>query len=305
MSKYFVTKSRSDAESLIQKINEIKNFSTTWDEPTIHPLDDRCLVRCDLSQLQGCESLLSDYEVINKDEAIKRGWYLGPFTGALAREKEKMEDIHCLFEAMTLAYGKPNFPAFRALLLSFLSACYSLKESLKKKSQTFPAGCELAEWWKERAKEIAKREGELLQSYEQYMNTEKHGGAVAGQVAPLSIHSQALFSNLYVIALPTNAAMQTMQITEQGAFVTVDLGTYMERRVPVGIQDAKYEVVVGSPPVQHLGQSIVGLPFILQMSLIRDYYANLLFSAKTLIEGQGQCVPAIFFKDGASLSVEQ
>jgi hypothetical protein len=99
--------------------------------------------------------------------------------------------------------------------------------------------------------------------------------------------------------------MQPMQITEQGAFVTVDLGTCMERRVPVGIQDAKYEVVVGSPPVQHLGQSIVGLPFILQMSLIRDYYANLLFSAKTLIEGQGQCVPAIFFKDGASLSVEQ
>jgi hypothetical protein len=98
--------------------------------------------------------------------------------------------------------------------------------------------------------------------------------------------------------------MQTMQITEQGAFVTVDLGTPMERRVPVGIQDAKYEVVVVSPPEKHLGQSIAGLPFILQMSLIRDYYAKLLFSARTLIEGQGQGVTAILFKDGASLGVE-
>ena len=75
MSNDFVTKSRSDAASLIQKINEIKNFSTPCDEPTTHPLDDRCLVRCDMSQLQGCESILSDYEVINKDDAIKRGWY--------------------------------------------------------------------------------------------------------------------------------------------------------------------------------------------------------------------------------------
>jgi hypothetical protein len=37
---------------------------------------------------------------------------------------------------------------------------------------------------------------------------------------------------------PINSSLDTLELTEQGAFVTVDIGTHMERRLPVGIHEA-------------------------------------------------------------------
>lgn len=303
MQSYLVIQSRDEAVSVIQKINETKKFAGSWAEPIAHPVNAECLVPYDIEQLKGCEAFLSSYEAVSKHEALRRGWYLGPFTGRLAREKEKMEDIHCLFEAMVAAYGKPNFPAFRSLLLSFLSACYSLKDSFEKKSRRFPPASNFVLWWTERSKEISRREGELLQCYEQYMNNEKHGGPLGGQIPPISIHSRALMTSLYVMSQPINSSLDTLELTEQGAFVTVDIGTHMERRLPVGIHEARYDIEVENPPTQHLGQPIAGVPFMFQMSLIRDYYAKLLFSARTIVGEVPQDTPAMLFTDGTSMSV--
>jgi hypothetical protein len=102
---------------------------------------------------------------------------------------------------------------------------------------------------------------------------------------------------------PINSSLDTLELTEQGAFVTVDIGTHMERRLPVGIHEARYDIEVENPPTQHLGQPIAGVPFMFQMSLIRDYYAKLLFSARTIVGEVPQDTPAMLFADGASMSV--
>jgi hypothetical protein len=298
MREYFVMNSQKEAIELIEKIDSAKGFKGTCGEPIAHPINEKFLIRFDRNSLCECKSIWENEDIVDKHKAFQAGWYLGPFNGKLAREKEKMEDIHCLFGALAATYGKPNFPVFRALLLSFLSACYSLKESIKKKANLPNSDTRFEHWWLERNKEISAT-GSLLQCYEQFMNNEKHGGANANQIPPLSIYSKAILTSFYVMNQPLGADLNSLELSEEGAFVTVDIGTPMERRVPIGIHEARYDVVVENPPSSHLNQPIIGLPFMSQMELIRNYYALLLFNAKNFFGEGVQNTPAMVFQDGA------
>jgi hypothetical protein len=288
MNEYAVVPSEGEALNLITRIDKQKGFSSTWCEPIRHPVDAACLIRIDWSQLDGCQDILSGLSFISEQQAKMRGWYFGPFSGTFAREKQKMEDIHFLFDAIVDAYGKPNFPALRSLIVSFMSACYALKESLKTKAKDAKLQPMLGIWWDARRREM-DAPGELLHLFERYMHTEKHGGALARQISSMDLSPVAAISELVVTSFPPGADPGTLKLSSEGAFVIAHSGTPMERRLPVGVHQAKYEVVVNDPPTLHLGTPLLSLalPYLLQV--IRDYYANLLFDAGHLI-GEGPMV---------------
>jgi hypothetical protein len=273
---YAVVATREKALDLVQQIDAIKKFSSTWDVPREHPLKEECLILLDWQQLQGCEQLLSGCEQISGSEARRRGWYLrGRFSGAFAVEQEKLEDVHLLFDAAREAYGKPNFPAFRALLLSFLSACYALRENLHDKCMSSRFSPVLEAWWQSCQKEMSDRNG-LLFAFEQYMNAEKHGGK---QVAKLGIKPVASLNSLLVDKCPPNADPSTCIISAEGCHVKVDVGTYLERWVPVGLHEATYGAVVENAPLRHLGVPLSSHELTDLLPLIRSYYAELVHGA--------------------------
>jgi hypothetical protein len=302
MNQFAVFDSVINAQNCISEIDRIKKFPGTWANPIEHPADARCLVPVDWNQLQGCENLLAKCEIISRSDAMQRGWYFGPFIGKLAREKGKMEDVHFLFDALIEAYGKPNFPAFRSLVLSFLSACYALKESLRTKSKNKAFKSALGSWWNDRARDL-NRKNELLHSFEQFMNNEKHGGALANQHSKIYLSPRAYISELIITHAPVGVDISTLNISAEGAFAWAFRGSAMERRFPVGIHTARYEVSVDNPPSSHLGHSIAGASLLNMLQLIRDYYANLLFSAVSLL-GEDHKLPTIKFEGDANMGIE-
>jgi hypothetical protein len=298
--EYAVLSNLNDAETLINEICGVKGFSN-WAEPIKHPTKESFLVRIDWSQLGGCEGLFEDLSIISRSEAKKRGWYFGLFKGTFGREREKLEDIHFIFDALVSFHGNPNFPALRALTLSFLSACYALKESMKNMCESEEYKGELGSWWKKRSKEMEAK-GQLLKAFERFMNTEKHGGSIAHQHSLLDIVPHALVNNLVVTSVPVGASIKTLQLSAQGAFVYMFVGTPLERRVPVGIQDALYEIVVENPPQKHLGYSIEGTSFLQMIKLIRNYYAQLIFDAEVIIGERTSRKSSIEFSAEQNLS---
>lgn len=301
MKNYYIFKSLDDCKEALKLINERKNFgnggsTNTWAEPLKNQIKDEWAIPFDENQIGDCVDLLKKGKKVQKHEAIALGWYFGFFSGSFAREREKLEDIHFIFDGLVSSYGKPNFPATRSLIFSFLSACYSLKESLSKKIKSAEFDQEVKEWWKKRKAEQDER-GSLLKEYDIYMNTEKHGGALAGQTSNIKLEPVAYMTTLIVTHHHPHADPQTMTISSEGAFMTAYTETPMERRFPVGIHEAKYEIRVSGSPKTHLKENIEGSTFLDQMTLLRNYYMQVLFDAEKLVgERQLRNTPTIQFR---------
>lgn len=287
MKTFYIFKNLNDCEEALKLINERKGFGNdgstqTWADPIKNQNKDEWAIPFDENQIGDCVDLLTKGKKVKKDEAIALGWYFGFFSGPFAREREKLEDIHFIFDGLINSYGKPNFPATRSLVLSFLSACYSLKESLSKKIKSANFQKEVKEWWNIRKAEQDER-GALLKEYDIYMNTEKHGGASAGQTSNIKLEPVAYISSLIITQYHIHADPQTMTLSSEGAFMTAYKETPMERRFPVGIHEAKYEIRVSGAPKVHLNENIEGATFLDQMTLIRNYYMQILFDAEKLV----------------------
>ena len=80
-----------------------------------------------------------------------------------------------------------------------------------------------------------------------------------------------------------HADPQTLTMSSEGAFMTAYKETPMERRFPVGIHEAKYEIRVSGAPKIHLNENIEGATFLDQMTMIRNYYMQVLFDAEKLV----------------------
>jgi hypothetical protein len=271
---YYKFKNLEDCQNALEAINRKKNWgenkgTTTWANPHKNQVSEEYIIPFDNNQIGDCIDLLKDGELVSKEQAITEGWYFGFFTGTFAREREKLEDIHFIFDALIASYGKPNFPATRALVLSFLSACYSLKESLSKKIKPKYFESDFIDWWKIK-KEQQNKKNELLKEYHVFMNTEKHGGAFSGQRSVIKLEPRSHLSGLKIENYHPHSDPRTMIISSEGAFMTAYSGTSMERRFPVGIHDAKYEIRVINAPEKHLGENIKGATFLDQMSLIKE-----------------------------------
>jgi hypothetical protein len=303
---YFVFDNLDQCNSTLNEINKKRNITNgTWCQPHKNQTENLWLLTYDNKQISDCRELLTSFEEIELAEAKKRGWYFGRFTGSFAREREKLEDIHFVYDSLLSNYGKPNFPATRAIALSFLSACYSLKESLNKKIRGSSLKTDLGEWWKNKVKEQDAK-GELLISFHIFMNTEKHGGASAGRISEIELNPIAHMSALIITNHHIHCNPKTLEMSAQGVFMTAYENTPNERRFPVGIHDAVYEIRVKNAPNKHLGQDISNATFLDMMTLIRNYYMNLLFEAESdLGERKNNSSPAILFDGNASMSVKE
>lgn len=280
---YYIINDVDEAEKLIDRINTRMNLqSGQWDIPHKHPIENKWLITYDPVQNSNCLDLFNKYENITTLEAKKRGWYFGYFKGTFARERAKLEDIHFIFDVLEDIYGLPNFPAVKALTLSFLSACYSLKGSLDTIITKTSLNEKLGKWWADRRKEQDKK-GELLMSFNIFMNNEKHGGALSGQIAPIDIEPNSQIKSLIIQAYHPASDLQSLYLSAEGAFTLAFPNSPKERRFPVGIHEAIYEVHVISPPSKHLGIDITGISFFEMMKLIKKYYEDILFEAEQLI----------------------
>lgn len=302
---YFIFNDLEECKETLSKINKKRNITSgSWCQPHKNQTEDLWLLTYDGNQISDCREILIPFEEIDLKEAIKRGWYFGPFVGSLAREREKLEDIHFIFDSLLSSYGKPNFPATRAIALSFLSACYSLKESLNKKIKGTSLKKELGKWWGERLKEQNMKK-ELLNSFHIFMNTEKHGGASAGQISEIELHPVAHMTGLIITNHHIHANPDTLEMSAQGAFMTAYENTPNERRFPVGIHDAVYEIRVKNAPKKHLGKEIENATFLDMMTLTRNYYMKILFEAESILGARNNnSSPAILFEGNTSMSIK-
>jgi hypothetical protein len=283
MDYYYKFTNLDDCQEALNKINQRKGFeegkpTETWSKPLKNQINNQWVLPFDANRIGDCIDVLEKGSLISKEDAVSEGWYFGFFSGSFAREKEKLEDIHFIFDALISSYGKPNFPATRSLIFSFLSACYSLKESFSKKIKASSFDKEFKDWWKIKWEEQNRR-NELLKEYDIFMNTEKHGGSTVGQSSNIKLESVSYMSGLFVTSHHPHADPKTMIISSEGAFMTAYKDTPMERRFPVGIHDARYEIRVKGSPKSHLGQNIEGYTFLDQMTLIRNYYMQLIYDA--------------------------
>jgi hypothetical protein len=272
ISQFALFKNKVHAEDFINKINKALNFSSpqTWDFPKKHPSKEEFLVKIHRNQIP--QNLLTDQTIIEYSEAKTEGYYLGLFEGSFAREREKMEDIYCLFDAILQNYGKPNFPATRSLILSMLSACYALKLNLRDKLKNLEQ--------LDRSKQLIKiiENDSLIKKFENFMNMEKHGNKDFKN--PIILFPEAIVSSLIVTQIPLGANINTMISSSEGTFVTLNQGNMFERRFPVGLQDARYEITVINPPEIHDGRSIKGFPLLAMLELIVSFYAKILFEIR-------------------------
>lgn len=300
MKYYYIFKNNQDCQDALGQINTRKKWTKgqsteTWSSIYKNQTKNEWAIPFDERQIGDCIDLLNKGEKVRKEEAIARGFYFGSFTGPFAREREKLEDIHFIFDALVSSYGKPNFPATRSLVLSFLSACYSLKESLNKKIKAAEFEVRVEKWWKDKKSEQDQR-GALLKEYDIFMNTEKHGGQSSGQVSSIKLEPIAFMTSLMVSHHHPHADPKSWTMSSEGAFMTSYKDTPRERRFPVGIHEAKYEIRVLNAPKTHLKENIEGATFLDQMTLIRNYYMQIVFDAE-IITGfrKDNGSPAILF----------
>lgn len=299
---YFVFEDKNECLLVLNKIKDKKNGE--WSKPHQNQTEDLWIIPYN-DQLQDCQEILKGFEEITRDQAIKRGWYFGPFTGSFAREREKLEDIHFIYDSLLSLYGRPNFPATRAITLSFLSACYSLKESINKKIKRTSLKEKLDDWWKLKLKEQNNR-NDVLNSFHVFMNTEKHGGASSGQISDIILEPVARMTSLIVHNHHIHADPKTLEMSAQGAFMTAYKNTTEERRFPVGIHEAVYEIRIKNAPKEHIGYNVENATFLDLMTIIRNYYMSLLFEAETIIgERNNNSNPAILFDGDASMHVQK
>ena len=299
---YFVFENKTECLKTVSEINKKRNGE--WSQPHKNQTENLWILPYN-DQIKDCKEILQGFEEITRDEAIKRGWYFGPFTGSFAREREKLEDIHFVYDSLLSLYGRPNFPAIRAMTLSFLSACYSLKESMNKKINGTSLKEKLEDWWKLKLKEQSKR-NDVLNSFHVFMNTEKHGGASTGQISDIVIEPVARMTSLIVTNHHIHADPKSLEMSAQGAFMTAYKNTPQERRFPVGLHEAVYEIRVKNAPKEHIGHNVQNATFLDFMTIIRNYYMSLLFEAETLIEERNNnSIPAMLFDGDASMHVQQ
>lgn len=309
IKEYIVYNTLEECGASLAAINNRLNFkpentTSTWSEPIQHPTDERCLLAFDEKSLSKCKDLINRNNIISKQTAIKEGWYFGYFKGKLARERGKLEDVQFIFDSVISHYGKPNFPAARAIILSFLSSCYSLRESLKTKIKKLDNN-DLSSWWVGRQKELAKK-GELLFSFEQLMNNEKHGGPLANQHSVISLVPRAYKSGLIVVNHPIDADPRTLHNSAEGALMIAYGGTPKERRFPVGLHEERYEIIVKNPPNKHLGVELTDNSLLGLLSLIKDYYESLVFEAELIVgERKEQSIITATYSANDSMSTRE
>jgi hypothetical protein len=274
MKTYYLFEKLEECNNVIGAINSKNNYANgtnTWCQPHKNQTEEKWIIPYDATQIGDCLDLLKSYEELSKLKAEKRGWYFGVFSGSLAREREKLEDMHFTFDALIESYGRPNFPATRSLALSFLSSCYSLKESLNKKIKNTSLNAKLKDWWSTKKSEQDSR-NELINEFHIFMNTEKHGGAASGQISKIKLDPQSFMTSLIIMNHHPHANPKSMRLSAEGAFMTAYENTPNERRFPVGIHEARYEIKVFNAPKSHLGQNIENATFLQMMTLLRNYY---------------------------------
>lgn len=276
MPVYRHFKSLQTAQEAIEKIDLAMNHAgtgQTWGVPIEHPYRNEALVRYRPEMLNpNALTAFDGTEEVDLQEAAKRDFYIGPFSGRFGKSRAKLEEAQLLFDALLQQRSHPNQPVVRALFFGFLSTLYALRESLKR---VCPAkGDALRSWWKQRQTELDKK-GELLQYLLFVVNRDKHN-------ASGYIHHHAKIFNIHYKEneVPTGT-VEVLQSAE-GLLAIVYPGTPKFRRIPFGSMEGEFTVHLVGAPKFHLGKPVAGNNLFIASAVALEYFEQVVFDAEEL-----------------------
>lgn len=233
----------------------------------------------DVLEKIGSPQSLDPYPVINEDDAILMGFYLGVRIGKLPILANKITELDFFYRTILESYGKTNSMFVKAYFFSFASTIYSIKEVVKNyccRLDLKAKNIELTNWWNKKNDEIHTK-GELLDHFRHWFsNKYKHEGTVM-------LKSIALYRfNSFDIEARLNQYMENPHFVlgpdgvcrkktfGEGNILEIDPTFYV-----AGLQTIEYLIEFVHLPKFHLGQEIESKEFLNIISLLYDYYYQL------------------------------
>lgn len=219
-----------------------------------------------------CQQLISPFEIQTQEELFTKGWYFGKFEGPLAREREKLDQLYFIWDAIQEANKTPNFPAFLALVQGFLNVCYGIRESLKMSAKHFGSShhnpSSLAKFY-----QWPNKQGEILKIYLDYYHQEKHGG-FSKKGKSLTLTSQYFMHSL-VVSKAEYTRGSSIEVSGDGPFIVVSKGTPHERRVLASNQEGVMRFIAKSKhPFRHRGLELKTASITDHLELILEFVAR-------------------------------
>lgn len=266
---------KRDFYVLFSSIEEATAFSTqiakrlpqlgpVWDEPRLHPTENRALIAWNETVLAPVADLLEGRQKVSEREAVAQGWiFHAYFRGTFAAARAKLEDAQLIADAMRDMADAGNFAAWRALFSGFLASLYALKNSLWKTSDRL--GSQQSFWWSEKFKDI--KSDPIVSALYNLNNSIKHEPRV---VSPIESARIFQFANNEIGASPL--------LSREGAHRIVGRGTARERRIPTAGAQIQVQLVLHDEKGNLLGDA----NHVLERAL--RFYEDLVFEARVLFE---------------------
>lgn len=265
--RYILLANEPQATDLIRQIDESRG-SDHWGEPNVNPFDGRALVPWNDEYLAGQAHLIEGKNSVSRDQAQDQGWAFGYFRGKFAKARIKLEEAQQARAVLNIFDHSPNYPAFRALFFSLLSALYGVKEALSK--ATTRLGKDGKNWWSLKFREIS--DDPLLKLLYDLNNADKH-----------SISTPILRPGINFYRYEGGVPPGTI-ISAEGMFFPVEVGTARERRVFLEGVDATFEVFFEVESLRHKGQDVSKMKVNEMLDLVLTYYEDLIFEARVTFD---------------------
>jgi len=267
---YKIIPNIAESKRLIKTIDERlspQHYSNPWP----HPKGDEALIIYD-TRLLGKHNEIEKYPSLTETEATKKGWYIHWFTGyqwsvgRFAKSRVKLEEAQYLYDLLSDTVLKDNRPLFRSLFFAFLSALYSLSETMKSVCEA--QGGELSRFYEPHKKKI-RNPKDLIGYLIQVVNRDKHNHENYFRYS----------ATRYSIIIPNK---YTTIVSAEGDFNLIDEGKKTFRRVFLGLGEGRYNMCLLGVPRMHSSLKVDTNDPVKVSGMALDYFEGLLFDAENI-----------------------
>lgn len=274
MATYKRISTHQEACKIIRQIDELLD-NGHYADPVPHPESGEALIKFKPEYLGAAVKLLEEHQTVSLEEAVKLGWYIGPFKGRFAKARAKLEEAQHLYYTLSIPELSDNRPVFRALFFAYLATLYAICETVEKVCER--QGGDHRNWWQEKKQQL-KQKGNLLNYFITIGNRDKH-------------NHESYFNykaDVYSINIPTQLPIgyppgqYPVEISAEGMFAMIAQGTKDFKRAPLGLGTGIYSTELIGAPEYHLGNPIGSKTPTYLCHIALGYFEELVFEAEEL-----------------------